>query len=81
MILYIHVSVGTVYQCRGSACLLSLSNHHYHHDRRKNGIVNLRKFHNVIVPHFCISTPVLDKNCNIYQKGMVRTILSLSIME
>ena len=45
------------------------------------GIVNLRKFHNVIVPHFCISTPVLDKNCNIYQKGMVRTILSLSIME
>ena len=24
----------------------------------------------MIVPHFCISTPVLDKNCNIYQKGM-----------
>ena len=76
MILYIHVSVGTVYQCRGSACVLSLSNHHYHHDRRNNGYCKL-----VIVPHFCISTPVLDKNCNIYQKGMVRTILSLSIME
>ena len=23
----------------------------------------------MIVPHFCISTPVLDKNCNIYQTG------------
>ena len=25
------------YQCRGSACVLSLSNHHYHRDKRKNG--------------------------------------------
>ena len=34
------------------------------------GIANFSvKFHNVIVPHFCISTPVLDNNCNIYQKG------------
>ena len=73
----------TVYQCRGSACVLSLSNHHYHDDRRKNGYCKLVKFHNVIVPHFCRSTPALDKNCNIYQKGMVRTILLLllSIME
>ena len=43
VILYIHVSVGTVYQCRGSACVLSLSNHHYHHDRRKNGYCKLVK--------------------------------------
>ena len=32
----------------------------------------------MIVPHFCISTPVLDKNCNIYQKGMVRTIVTVN---
>ena len=40
MILYIHVSVGTVYQCIE---VLSLSDHHYHHDRRKNGNCELVK--------------------------------------
>ena len=36
----IHVSVGTVYQCIE---VLSLSDHHYHHDRRKNGNCELVK--------------------------------------
>ena len=32
----------------------------------KTASAALAKFHIVIVSHFCISTPVLDKNCNIY---------------
>ena len=70
MILYILINFGTVY--------VIIDHYHRHHDTKRLGIGTLVK---MIFSHFCTCTPVLDKNCNIYQKGMVRTILSLSKMK